>query len=114
MKRDAIEGEGDKTQRSSVIDVARGIDWPSQWTIRTLANSFTDQWGADLDGLKRNLAKERPRYIKARDEGDTAVSAVIVGEAVDLVRSDEAADVIVQRMVAQAEARLRSAADLLS
>src|SRR6185437_4293324 len=59
LKRGAIEGEGDKTQRSSVIDVARGIAWPSQWTIRTLKNAFTDRWGNDIDGLKRNVAAER-------------------------------------------------------
>jgi nitronate monooxygenase len=114
LKRGAIEGEGDKTQRSSVIDVARGIAWPSQWTIRTLKNAFTDRWGNDIDGLKRNIAEERPRYMAARDTGDTAVSAVIVGEAVDLVRADEAAADIVARIVSQAEARLRSAQNLLT
>lgn len=114
MKRGAIEGEGDNTQRSSVIDVARGIPWPSQWTIRTLRNEFTDRWGGDMTGLKRNIAEERPRYMAARDAGDTAVSAVIVGEAVDLVRADETAAAIVARIVTQAEARLRSGPDLLT
>ena len=114
LKRGTIEGEGDKTQRSSVIDVARGIPWPSQWTIRTLKNAFTDRWGNDIDGLTRNIAEERPRYMAARDAGDTAVSAVIVGEAVDLVRADEAAADIVARIVSQAEARLRSAQNLLA
>jgi len=114
MKRGAIEGEGDNTQRSSVIDVARGIPWPSQWTIRTLRNEFTDRWGGDMAGLQRNIAEERPRYMAARDAGDTAVSAVIVGEAVDLVRADETAAAIVARIVAQAEARMQSARDLLT
>jgi nitronate monooxygenase len=114
LKRGAIEGEGDKTQRSSVLDVARGIPWPSQWTIRTLRNKFTDRWEGNLDGLKQNIAAERPRYLAARDAGDTAVSAVIVGEAVDLVRADEAAADIVARIVAQAEVRLRSAQNLLT
>jgi hypothetical protein len=52
--------------------------------------------------------------MAARDAGDTAVSAVIVGEAVDLVRADEAAADIVARIVSQAEARLRSAQNLLT
>jgi hypothetical protein len=39
---------------------------------------------------------------------------VIVGEAIDLVRADEAAADIVARIVAQAEARLRSGPDLLT
>ena len=62
----------------------------------------------------RNIAEQRPRYIAARDAGDTTVSAVIVGEAVDLVRADESAADIVARIVAQAAARLRSAQDLLT
>jgi nitronate monooxygenase len=114
LKRGAIAGQGDNTQRSSILDVARDIPWPSQWTIRTLRNDFTDRWEGDLDGLRRNIAEERPRYLAARDAGDTAVSAVIVGEAVDLVRADEAAADIVARIVSQAEARLRSAQNLLA
>lgn len=113
-KRAAFEASGDNTLRSSAIDVARGIDWPSQWTIRTLKNSFTDRWGADLDGLKRNIAQERPRYTSAREAGDIDVSAVIVGEAVDLVREDETAAAIVQRIVTQAERLLRSGLQLLA
>lgn len=114
LKRGAIAGQGDNTQRSSILDVARDIPWPSQWTIRTLRNDFTDRWEGDLDGLRRNIAEEQPRYLAARDAGDTAVSAVIVGEAVDLVRADEAAADIVARIVSQAEARLRSAQNLLA
>ena len=113
LKRGAVAGTGDDTLRSSAIDVARGLDWPAQWTVRTLKNAFTDRWAGDLDGLKRNIVEERPRYLRARDAGDTTVSAVIVGEAVDLVRGEETAGDTVRRLVGEAEARLRSARDLL-
>jgi NAD(P)H-dependent flavin oxidoreductase YrpB (nitropropane dioxygenase family) len=42
MKQAAFATSGDDTVRSSVVDIARGIDWPAQWTIRTLKNGFTD------------------------------------------------------------------------
>jgi nitronate monooxygenase len=51
MKRAAFAASGDNTIRSSAVDIARGIDWPAQWTIRTLKNSFTERWCRDLDGL---------------------------------------------------------------
>jgi nitronate monooxygenase len=112
-KQAAIAGSGDNTVRSSVIDVAREIDWPAQWNIRTLKNTFIDQWHGDLDGLRRNVATEMPRYVKARDAGDVDVSAVIVGEAVDLIRRDESGAAIMQRIVSEAEAHLRHAPQML-
>jgi nitronate monooxygenase len=110
MKRAAFTASGDDTVRSSAVDVARGIDWPAQWTIRTLENNFTRQWSRDLDGLRRNAAIEQPKYSKAREAGDIDVAAVIVGEAVDLVRGDENASEIVTRIASQAESLLRNTA----
>jgi nitronate monooxygenase len=49
MKRVAFAASGDDTVRSSVVDIARGINWPPQWTIRTLRNSFIDGWSRDID-----------------------------------------------------------------
>ncbi len=112
-KQAALAGAGDNTVRSSVIDVARGIDWPAQWNIRTLNNRFIEQWGGALDDLRRNVATERPRYLDARDAGDVDVSAVIVGEAVDLIRRDEGAAAIVQRIVSEAETLLKAAPRML-
>lgn len=107
VKQDAVAGIGDATTRGSLFDIARGIDWPEQWTIRTLTNDFTRQWVNDLDGLGRNLAREQARYAKARDAGDTSISAVIVGEGIDLVRAQQPADAIMNAMIAQAEELLR-------
>ena len=108
MKRAAFAGSGDDTVRGSAVDIARGIDWPAQWTIRTLKNGFTEQWSGDLDGLRRNVSVEQPKYAKAREAGDTDVAAVIVGEAVDFVHGDEPASGIVSRIASQAEMLLRA------
>jgi nitronate monooxygenase len=110
IKKAAVAGSGDTTERSSFFDIARGIDWPSQWTIRTLTNEFSRKWGNDLDGLERNLKTEQARYAAARDAGDVSTSAVIVGEAVDLVRAQQPAEAILNAMVAQAEGLLKRSA----
>ena len=108
MKRAAFGASGDNTVRSSAVDIARGIDWPAQWTIRTLKNSFTERWCRDLDGLRHNASLEQPKYGEAREAGDTDIAAVIVGEAVDLVQTEENASDIVSRICSDAETLLRS------
>jgi nitronate monooxygenase len=106
VKDAAVAASGDDTLRSSVFDVARSIDWPKPWTMRTLRNAFSDQWGEDFDGLRRNAAGEAARYARARDAGDTDIAAVIVGEAAGLVHGVEPAEQIVRRIADQAEALL--------
>lgn len=106
-KQAAIEATGDETIRSSVFDRARNLDWPPEWNLRTLQNDFTQQWHGNEEGLTRNIEAERRRFEAARENGDTRVAAVIVGEAVDLVQRREPAGTIVHRLMATAEERLR-------
>lgn len=101
-KRAAVSGGGDDTERSSVFDMARGLDWPAGWNIRTMRNAFTRRWSGNLDGLARNLENEQVRFQTAQDADDTDIAAVIVGEAVDLICSREPAWRIVDRMIAEA------------
>ena len=114
MKRATFSASGDDTVRSSAVDIARGIDWPAQWTIRTLKNSFTERWSRDLVGLRRNASVEQPKYAEAREAGDTDVAAVIVGEAIDLVHIEQSASDIVLRICSDAEMLLRSTEKLLA
>ncbi len=106
-KQAVVSGSGDDTERSSIFDMARGLDWPSGWTLRTMRNAFTRRWSADEDGLTQNLAEEQARFEAASAAGDTDVAAVIVGEAADLIRRREPAHVTLHRMTSLAEDRLR-------
>lgn len=106
-KRAAVTGEGDDTERSSVFDIARDLDWPPGWSLRALGNSFTKQWGNDVEGFRRNLENEHSRFEAASAAGDMDVAAVIVGEAVDLVRAGEPARAVIQRMMLEGETQVR-------
>lgn len=97
----------DNTERSSVFDIARGRDWPSDWNLRTMRNSFTRRWSADMDGLRENLAAEQAHFEAASTAGDIDTAAVIIGEAADLIRGREPAQVTLKKMISQAEDRLR-------
>lgn len=109
-----VAASGDHTTRGSVIDIVRGLDWPAGWNIRTLRNSFVDRWSGDIAGLRMAAAVEGPRFLAARDAGDTDIAPPIVGEAVDLVREQCSAADIVRRMVAEAETAIRAQARALS
>ena len=106
-KQAALCGSGDDTERSSVFDMARGLDWPPDWNNRAMRNSFTRRWSEDIDGLAWNLAEEQVRFDAAWAADDTDIAAVIVGEAADLIRLREPAQTTLYRMISQAEDRLR-------
>lgn len=113
-KTAAVAGSGDMTVRSSVFDLARALDWPTEWNLRTLENDFTRRWNGDSAGLAADIAQERARFEAARDLGDMSIAPVIVGEAVDLVRAREPASAIVQRMIEGAVAQIQSGQALLT
>ncbi len=112
-KEAAVAANGDQTERGAVFDIARGIDWPSNWNLRALRNSFSERWKGNLQELRRSN-REKERYAEAAAAGDTGTAVVIVGEAVDLVRAVEPAAAILGRMTDRAEALLRAAPDRLS
>ena len=106
-KQAALCGSGDDTERSSVFDMARGLDWPPDWNNRAMRNSFTRRWSEDIEGLRQNLAEEQARFEAAWAADDTDIAAVIVGEAADLIRAIEPAQDTLHGMMLQAEDRLR-------
>ncbi len=105
-KQAAVSGSGHDTERSSIFDIARGLDWPTGWNLRAMRNAFTRRWSADMDGLMQNLSEEQARFEAASAAGDTDVAAVIVGEAADLIRAIEPAQDTLHGMISQAEDRL--------
>jgi nitronate monooxygenase len=106
-KQVALCGSGDDTERSSVFDMARGLDWPPDWNNRAMRNSFTRRWSKDIEGLRQNLAEEQARFEAAWAADDTDIAAVIVGEAADLIRVIEPAQATLHGMISQAEDRLQ-------
>ena len=110
-KAATVAGSGDATLRSSVFDLARGLDWPPDWDLRTLRNAFVERWAGNEAGLAD--AAWRRHYAEAAAAGDMATAAVIVGEAVDLVTRREAAAAIVERLAGEAEALLARAPAVL-
>jgi nitronate monooxygenase len=105
VKAAAVRASGDYTVRGQVFDMVRGLEWPGEWKIRTLANNFYRQWAGNPEELKASLSEQQRAYRLAQQSGDVATAAVIVGEAVDLVNEIESA-AIVARITKGAQVRL--------
>ncbi len=113
-KQAAVTATGDATLRSRVFDIARGLDWPPDWDLRTLRNRFAATWAAAPGRLAVEGDAARRVYAAAVAAGDVETAAVIVGEAVDLVRRQEPAAAIVERIAAEARRLLTNAPSLLA
>lgn len=104
--RAALYASGDETTRSSLPDIARGLDWPAPFTIRTLRNAWID--GHRQAGTSPSTPEAQSAYADAFATGDAAIAPAIVGEGVGLIRSLQPAGEIVTQIGADAEAILNN------
>ncbi len=106
-KEQIVAARGSETKRTQVFDVVRGLEWPEEYTGRALRNDFLERW----DGWEKELATapdgEDEAFREAEQEGNTDISMVWCGEAVDLISDVPAAAELVRRVGAEAEARLQ-------
>ena len=103
-----VEGRGEDTERSRVLDMVRGSRWPSQYTGRTLAHPHLDRWRGREGELVGN-AEARKDYYADVDRGVIPPLPVWAGEAIDLITDVPSATELVSTMAAQAAAALASA-----
>jgi len=101
-----LEGHGEDTERSRVLDIARASRWPSRYTGRTLRNEFLDQWRdreAELEDDEGAIAA----YRDAARKGDMRAVAVWASEAIDLITDAPSAGDIVRQMSGDAAEVMR-------
>jgi nitronate monooxygenase len=110
----ALAATGDDTIRQSVLDIVRKRPWPSRYTGRVLKNEMIGDWYGREDELRTRTDAEADRYAAAAKVADPRVVATIVGEAVGLIGAIEPAGVIIERIMAEAEAHLRRGAHLVA
>jgi nitronate monooxygenase len=103
-----IEGRGEDTVRSTVLDIARGSRWPSKYPGRTLGHPFLDQWRGREDELAADPDARRA-YEDGVARGDLPPIPVWAGEAVDLIRDLPPAADLVGVLAAQAQDALARA-----
>jgi nitronate monooxygenase len=103
-----VEGCGEDTERSTVLDIARGSRWPSEYPARTLGHPFLDKWRGREAELAADAAAKRA-YQDGVARGDLAPLPVWASEAVDLITDVPSAAGLVGALAAQAEDALARA-----
>ena len=109
MHRASINATGDQTLRSSVMDIARRLDWPDEYSCRVLQNPFTDRWHNDIESLIANSDEEAEKWRAAWQRDDPLGSNTFVGEATGLISDVKPAADILAEMVRGAESLLSNA-----
>ncbi|MGH3165145.1 MAG: nitronate monooxygenase, partial [Trebonia sp.] len=103
-----IDGGGESTERTRVLDVARGAAWPERYPGRALRNEFLDQWRGKEDELALDSAA-RARFSEAAGRGDLSAVPIWASEAIDLITTAAPAADLVRELSAEAEAALTRA-----
>jgi nitronate monooxygenase len=103
-----IDGRGEDTERSRILDIAREAPWPARYTARTLTNAFLETWRGREAELESD-EEAKADYRAAADRGDLSVVPVWASEAIDLITDLTPAGDLVAVIAATAEAVLLQA-----
>ncbi len=100
-----VDGRGEDTERSRVLDIARGAPWPARYPARTLRNAFLDEWRGREDELETD-EETKAGFRAAAARGDMGVVPIWASEAIDLVTEILSATALVELLSEQAEEAL--------
>jgi nitronate monooxygenase len=96
-----IAGRGEDTERSTILDIARGAPWPSRYPARALRHPFVQQWQGREDQLAADSGARRA-YSEAVAAGDLPADPVWASEAIDLITDLRPAADLVGTLAAEA------------
>ena len=92
--------------RSRALDALRGVPWPDAYSFRVLRNRLTHEWAHREADAEKARGRLRAEYDAARQRGDHDIVAAMAGEAVGLIAAPEPVATLIERMTAEALARL--------
>ncbi|MBA6433027.1 NAD(P)H-dependent flavin oxidoreductase [Streptomyces sp. GMR22] len=97
-----LQGRGEDTERSRILDLARGSRWPAKYTARTLGHPYLDQWrGREAELAAHPTAREDYQHDVA--QGNIPPLPPWAGEAIDLITDLPSAADLVATLATQAE-----------
>lgn len=100
-----LEGRGEDTERSRILDIARGAPWPERYPGRALRSPFLDRWRGREAELEAD-EDAKAYFREAADRGDLGVVPVWASEAIDLITEVVPAAELVGLLAAEAEEAL--------
>jgi nitronate monooxygenase len=112
-QRAALAANGDGTIRQKSADIARGYEWPEEFTGRVLRTASVARWHGREAEHRVVAEAARPDYWAAVAEGRTEECGVFIGEAIGLMPDVSPVAEILARVTNEAEALLRGRAATL-
>ncbi len=109
----ALASDGDGTVRQVAADIARGYDWPEEFTGRVLRNGFVQRWNGNEAEHRTVAAATRADYLAGVAEGRSDAVGIFVGEAIGLIHEVAPAAEIMARIADEAAALLQGRAAAL-
>ncbi len=103
-----IEGRGEDTERSRILDIARGAPWPARYPARTIRNAFLDRWRGRESELQSD-EDAKASFREAAQRGDPDVLPVWASESIDLITEVVPAADLVALLAIEAEEALTRA-----
>lgn len=103
-----IEGRGEDTERSRILDIARGAPWPARDPARTIRNAFLDRWRGRESELQSD-EDAKASFREAAQRGDPDVLPVWASESIDLITEVVPAADLVALLAIEAEEALTRA-----
>ena len=107
-KKAIVDGSGEDTERSAVLDIARGSRWPREYIARTMAHPFLDEWRDREDELAAS-PRARSDYQRRAAGGEFPPQPVWASQAIDLITDLPPAADVVAALAGQAEEALAEA-----
>ncbi len=107
-KRQIVESGTDDFVLSRVYDIVRNAPFPEDVAERILRNDLTELWHGREHEVSARKAEILAQLQSASDAGDMRLARVLAGNSAGLVHGIEPAAAIVQRIVTEAEAILRT------
>jgi nitronate monooxygenase len=96
-----VDGRGADTERTRILDIARGSGWPPEYTARVLSNAFLNEWRGHEDELAADAAAQSA-YAQAADRHDLDVVSIWASEALDLITEIASAGDITEQLAVDA------------
>ena len=108
VRQKVLEAGTDDTILTRTFDLATEAPFPETISNRVLRNDFTDAWHGRDEEIIANKSELRAQIARAAQAGDSRIASVNAGSVAGLISQIEPAGDILRRIVAEAEALLRT------
>lgn len=102
FKQAICASDGHDTLLTELPDVIAGTVWPGAYA-RVLRTSFIQEWLGRENEVRRRRVELRRHLQHAREAGDVAQSALLIGQDAGLIERVESVAELIPRMVREAE-----------